>query len=102
MYNASMMNSKIAAVDSWAGYIAKYNGDGVQLGVDMRIVFMLLFGVFLSRSAIAQEFVSYKYDAKGRLVKVIRAGSVNNGVSATYTHDKANNRTSVKVAGAPQ
>jgi hypothetical protein len=49
----------------------------------------------------AAETITYSYDAKGRLVKVERAGSVNNGVKAEYAHDRANNRTNVKVSGSP-
>ena len=42
-------------------------------------------GALLSSSAaIAQETVTYTYDARGRLVKVQRSGSVNNGVTADY------------------
>lgn len=51
--------------------------------------------------ASASETVTYTYDAKGRLVKVERTGTVNNGVKAEYSHDKAGNRTNVKVTGAP-
>ena len=50
---------------------------------------------------LASETVTYTYDAKGRLVKVERSGTVNNGVKAEYTHDKANNRRNVKVTGSP-
>lgn len=49
----------------------------------------------------ATETITYTYDAKGRLVKVERSGTVNNGVKAEYTHDKANNRTNVTVTGSP-
>jgi YD repeat-containing protein len=49
----------------------------------------------------AAETVTYTYDAKGRLVKTVRSGSVNNGVTAEFTHDKVDNRTRVKVTGAP-
>lgn len=49
----------------------------------------------------ATETVTYTYDAKGRLVKVERTGTVNNGVTTTYTHDKADNRTNVKTVGSP-
>ena len=49
----------------------------------------------------ATETVTYTYDAKGRLVKVERSGTVNNGVKAEYKHDKADNRTSVTVTGSP-
>ncbi len=53
-----------------------------------------------STSALASETTTYTYDAKGRLVKVVKSGSVNNGVTTDYTHDKADNRTNVKVAGS--
>jgi hypothetical protein len=44
-------------------------------------------------AAVAAETITYSYDAKGRLVKVERSGSVNNNVKAEYAHDKADNRT---------
>ena len=50
--------------------------------------------------AIASETITYTYDAKGRLVKVARSGTVNNGVMTDYSHDKADNRTQVKVEGS--
>jgi hypothetical protein len=49
-------------------------------------------------SATASETVTYSYDARGRLVKVARSGTVNNGVSACYAYDKADNRSNVTVA----
>lgn len=49
----------------------------------------------------ASETVTYTYDAKGRLVKVVHAGTTNNGVVVQYAHDHADNRTNVKVTGAP-
>ena len=52
-------------------------------------------------TAFANETITYTYDAKGRLVKVERSGTVNNGVKAEYTHDKAHNRTNVTVSGSP-
>jgi YD repeat-containing protein len=52
-------------------------------------------GVVLGKSVGAAETITYTYDAKGRLVTVVRSGTVNNGVTATYSHDKANNRTAV-------
>lgn len=51
--------------------------------------------------ALAAETITYTYDAHGRVVKVERSGSVNNGVKAQYTHDKADNRTNVTVTGSP-
>ncbi|ATY31535.1 hypothetical protein CVN68_05715 [Sphingomonas psychrotolerans] len=52
-------------------------------------------------SAAASETFTYTYDAKGRLIKVERSGTVNNGVKAEYTHDRADNRRNVKVTGSP-
>lgn len=46
---------------------------------------------------ITSETVTYTYDARGRLVKVERTGSVNNNVSAEYIYDKGDNRTNVNV-----
>jgi hypothetical protein len=51
--------------------------------------------------AFAGETINYSYDAKGRLVKVERSGTVNNGVTSNYSHDKADNRTNVTVTGSP-
>ena len=48
-------------------------------------------------AAWASETVTYTYDARGRLVKVERSGSVNNGVKADYVYDKGDNRTNVNV-----
>jgi hypothetical protein len=49
-------------------------------------------------AAIAGETIRYSYDARGRLIRVERKGSVNNNVAANYGYDKADNRTSVNVA----
>ena len=49
----------------------------------------------------AAETITYTYDAKGRLVKVQHAGTVNHGVEVNYAHDKADNRTGKTVTGAP-
>lgn len=51
----------------------------------------------IAAAAIASETVTYTYDARGRLVKVARSGSVNNNVTANYVYDKADNRTNVNV-----
>jgi hypothetical protein len=48
-------------------------------------------------AAIASETISYSYDARGRLVKVQRRGSVNNNVATNYSYDKGDNRTNVNV-----
>jgi YD repeat-containing protein len=53
-----------------------------------------------SSSAYAAEAITYKYDARGRLIEVKRTGTVNNNVKTTYTHDKANNRKTVTTTGS--
>lgn len=57
--------------------------------------------VALAGVAIAAETQKYRYDAKGRLLKVERTGTVNNGVITEYTHDKADNRTRLLTTGSP-
>jgi YD repeat-containing protein len=54
----------------------------------------------LASSAHSAETQKYRYDAKGRLLKVERTGTVNNGVTTEYTHDKADNRTRLKTTGS--
>lgn len=51
-------------------------------------------------AAAAAETILYDYDARGRLVKVERSGSVNDKVKTNYVHDRADNRTRKKVTGA--
>lgn len=45
------------------------------------------------------ETITYTYDAKGRVIKIVRAGTINNGRIKQYTHDKANNRKTVRSTG---
>ncbi len=52
-------------------------------------------------AAMATETIAYSYDAKGRLVKVVRTGTVNNNVTVDYEHDKADNRTRLKTTNSP-
>lgn len=67
-----------------------------------RALLAVLTGVALvPTAATAAETVTYSYDAKGRLVKVVRSGSINNGVTADYTHDKADNRQTLVITGSP-
>jgi hypothetical protein len=45
-------------------------------------------------AALASETLSYEYDARGRLTKVVRTDSATGkAVTTTYGHDKADNRT---------
>jgi hypothetical protein len=54
----------------------------------------------LAVPAFAAETIAYTYDARGRLVKVVHTGSVNNGVQTDYEHDRADNRKKVTTTGA--
>ena len=56
----------------------------------------LAFGLTGS-AASATETITYTYDARGRLIKVVHTGSVNNNNQACYKLDKAGNRTNVKT-----
>jgi YD repeat-containing protein len=51
----------------------------------------------LSTAALATETITYTYDARGRLVKVVHSGTVNNNNQACYKYDKADNRTNVQA-----
>ncbi len=57
--------------------------------------------IIASNAASAAETITYTYDARGRLVKVERSGTANNGVTTDYTIDKADNRTNKSTTGSP-
>lgn len=69
--------------------------------MNKRVALFALGLAALPVTARAAEAIKYTYDAKGRLVKVVHSGAVNNGVQTTYSHDKADNRKNVKTTGAP-
>lgn len=52
-----------------------------------------------STAALSNETAFYTYDALGRLVGVSNNGTVNNGVSVTYSYDASGNRSNVTVTG---
>lgn len=56
---------------------------------------------FANAALPGNETITYRYDARGRLIQVQHAGTVNNNVVANYSYDKADNRTLVNVTGAP-
>lgn len=68
-----------------------------------RIVELVVIGALIAAAGIASasETITYSYDARGRLVLVQHSGTVNNNVITNYTIDHADNRTNVKVTGAP-
>lgn len=51
----------------------------------------------VAAAAWAAETITYTYDARGRLIKVERSGTVNSNVKSEYKYDKAHNRTNVTV-----
>jgi hypothetical protein len=51
----------------------------------------------LLTGAFAAETVTYTYDARGRLIKVVHSGTVNNNNQVCYKLDKAGNRINVKA-----
>ena len=57
--------------------------------------------MLLSVAADAAETITYTYDARGRVIAVVRTGTVNNNVNRTYTIDKADNRTNKTTTGSP-
>ncbi len=65
------------------------------------LLIAMLPSLVIATPATAAETVTYTYDAKGRLVKVVRTGSVNNNVTVDYEHDKADNRTRLKTTNSP-
>jgi coenzyme F420-reducing hydrogenase delta subunit len=52
-------------------------------------------------AAAAAETIAYRYDARGRLVRVERSGTVNNNVATQYSFDKADNRIAKTTTGSP-
>lgn len=72
----------------------------IMTRIEMAIFAMAALGV--TAAAVASETITYSYDSRGRLTKVVRSGTVNNNVSATYTYDKADNRTNVNVVSPNQ
>jgi YD repeat-containing protein len=47
-------------------------------------------------TASATETITHTYDARGRLIKVVHTGTVNNNNQVCYKLDKAGNRTNKK------
>lgn len=57
--------------------------------------------VVAASAAMAAETIIYSYDAKGRLTKVERSGTVNNNVATNYSFDKADNRLVKTTTNSP-
>jgi YD repeat-containing protein len=63
-----------------------------------KVAIALLIAALTAVAAAASETINYSYDARGRLIQVKHSGTVNNGVTANYQYDKADNRTNLNVA----
>ena len=61
----------------------------------------LILALCFAVPASAAETITYSYDARGRLKQVARTGTVNNGVTTSYTIDKADNRANKTTTGSP-
>ena len=59
------------------------------------VVAGLAVGLLCGSAASATETITYTYDARGRLIRVVHTGTVNNNNQACYKYDKADNRTNV-------
>jgi YD repeat-containing protein len=68
----------------------------LKKAVEIILIAMVLAGTAATVSW-ASETINYTYDARGRLVKAERSGTVNNNVKAEYKYDRAENRTNVNV-----
>jgi YD repeat-containing protein len=70
----------------------------------MRALAIFLSLLLLGVAAYAAETVTYKYDARGRLIEVDRNQVINNAaanVVTNYSYDKADNRNQVTTTGSP-
>lgn len=52
-------------------------------------------------AALADETITYTYDAQGRLTRVVRSDDTGNNIQANYIYDDADSRTNRNVTGAP-
>lgn len=64
-----------------------------------RCVALFLMAISAS-AALGAETISYSYDAQGRLIRIVKSGSVNNGTAVQYAYDKAGNRVRVTATGS--
>jgi YD repeat-containing protein len=65
--------------------------------IQKTVIFVAAVMALVAVEGWAAETITYTYDSRGRLMKVVRTGSVNNNVQSEYKYDKADNRTSVNV-----
>lgn len=78
--------------------IERCHSSGFSAARSRRVALFAASALLALTPAVASETTTYSYDARGRLVKVARSGTVNNGASACYTYDNADNRSNVKAS----
>lgn len=69
-----------------------------MIGIGKRVV--VAGALLIAMPVLAAETVTFAYDAKGRLIRVVRVGAPSNGVQTDYQHDKADNRARVITTGS--
>jgi len=74
----------------------------VKIVTRIELALLAAASLVVTAAAVASETITYTYDARGRLIKVVRSGTVNNNVSTTYSYDRADNRTNVSVVSPNQ
>lgn len=67
----------------------------------LMLIFAALAATLIAVPSIAQEAVTYTYDALGRLIASSISGGPNNGTQTGTTFDPASNRTNYSVTGTP-
>src|SRR3546814_19637344 len=72
----------------------------VRMGAG-RVLSGMAAGLLMNSPVVAAETILYPYDAKGRMVKVNRTGTVNNNVPDAYEHSKAHNIPRLQVTNSP-
>jgi hypothetical protein len=77
-----------------------YNNLGQLIMGIARVIFACCAAAISLSAASANENITYSYDSEGRLVTTSRSGTVNNGVSAQQSYDRADNRTNLTVSGS--
>lgn len=82
-----------------APFMRRFSGVREETPMPGKAIISIVAGIaaLTSAAALATETITYTYDVRGRLVKVVHTGSVNNNNQACYKVDKADNRTNVKV-----
>lgn len=66
--------------------------------LDKSVATILALSLLTPVPVIAAETITYTYDARGRLVKTVHTGTINNNTQTCYKLDRADNRANTKKA----